>query len=111
MALFIKAAVLLAAVAAPLAPHSTLYSDGTPPDRFQKDGAAIVMFVSTRDQMDAICGKAPPGLKTMACTHMEDGKPAIVTMANPCGVTYDYYAHLLCHEMGHVNGWPRTHGD
>lgn len=111
MALFIKAVALFAAVAAPLAPNSTLYSDGTPPERFQKDGAAVVLFVSTQDDINAICGKAPEGRRTMACTHFEDGKAPIITMPNPCNVTYDYYAHLICHELGHVNGWPRTHGD
>jgi antirestriction protein ArdC len=33
-------------------------------------------------------------------------------MPNPCAFPdSDAYAHLLCHELGHANGWPPTHGD
>jgi hypothetical protein len=103
-------AALFALAAGALAPHSTLYSDGTPPARFQSDSAAIILFVSG-DGVEQLCGKSPPGLRTMACTKTPPDKPPLMVMPNPCLVEYDYYAHLLCHELGHVNGWPATHGD
>jgi hypothetical protein len=35
-----------------------------------------------------------------------------ITMPNPCDYPAgDEYAALLCHELGHLNGWPATHGD
>lgn len=96
--------------AAPVLPdHSTPYSDGTPPTRFQGDNYAVILFVSDSG-IDKICGKAPSGMKTLACTDMAK-KIAVMTLPNPCAIQFDYYAHLVCHELGHVNGWPAMHGD
>jgi hypothetical protein len=104
--LFAAAASLGAALAA----NSTPYSDGAPPARFQKD---VTVTIEMREQagIDAGCralfGAPPSGMKTNACYT-----GAKVIMPNPC--TYpetDTYAHMLCHEIGHANGWAPTHGD
>lgn len=34
-----------------------------------------------------------------------------VIMPNPCPHTQESYARLLCHELGHTNGWPANHPD
>jgi hypothetical protein len=101
---------LLAAASLALAPSSTLYSDSRPPPVFQGDAVSTVEF-SNADRVRSTCedlfGKAPSGMRTRACAT---GHRLI--MPNPC--TYpdsDSYAHLMCHELGHVNGWPSTHGD
>lgn len=34
----------------------------------------------------------------------------MLTVANPCYVDFDgWYARMLCHEMGHTNGWAANH--
>jgi hypothetical protein len=102
--------VLAVLIAAALAVHSTPFSDGRPPSAFQHDATVTVEFAG-QQKIDDTChplfGAPPKGMRTMAC---DTGKK--VLMPNPC--TYpesDRYAHLLCHELGHVNGWPPTHGD
>lgn len=35
---------------------------------------------------------------------------ALVSIGNPCTIDRpDWYSNLLCHELGHVNGWPANH--
>jgi hypothetical protein len=99
-----------AAVAAMLAAASAaLFTDARPPVRFQDDA---VFLVEVRDQrgINAECqllfGVPPEGMKTDACTI--DGR---VIAPNPCDYSLtETYARMLCHEMGHVNGWPPVHG-
>lgn len=114
MPLLLKALALAGVVpfivsAAPLAPNSTLISDGTPPVRFQGPGAAIVLMVNPGD-IDAICGAAPSGYTKIACSGQRDGA-WIIVMPNPCAFDDERYAHILCHEKAHTLLWPATHGD
>jgi hypothetical protein len=100
--------VLAAALAA--APNSTPYSDSRPPVLFQRD-ATMTLEVANQGEIDDTChalfGNPPSGMRTQACTS---GRKVI--MPNPCSFPdSDAYAHLLCHELGHLNGWPATHGD
>lgn len=110
MALLIKAVAMFAAVSAPaLAPHSTLYSDGTPPVRYQGEGAQIVLYLN---DVSEFCGKATnPQYVILACTKPARDGVFITALPNPCQFDDDPYAHLACHEKGHVLGWPATHGD
>jgi hypothetical protein len=99
---------LLGATQSTLAPNSTLYSDGTPPVRFQGEAAEVVVFVN---DVEPYCGKAEnPNYRIIACTGIKDGTPVTV-LPNPCAFNDQYYAHIACHEKGHVLGWPATHGD
>jgi hypothetical protein len=35
---------------------------------------------------------------------------SLLTVANPCHVAQrSWYTEMLCHEMGHVNGWAANH--
>jgi len=104
------AALAGAAAATLLAAGSTPYSDAKPPARFQGD---VSVALEVRDQAgvshecQARFGAPPPGMKTNACFT---GKKVI--MPNPCSFPQtETFAHILCHELGHANGWPSTHGD
>lgn len=100
--------LLIAAAATALAAHSTLVSDSPPPLRFRGDRTVTVEFVQP-PLIDFRCGDVPvpPDKHRIGCTH-----GLTVTMPNPClYAPNDYYAQVLCHELGHVNGWPPTHGD
>jgi hypothetical protein len=125
MALFVKAAafvaVLLAAPAVPqtLPPstprpiqHSGILRDKDsfreviPPQRYQGDTGAVVIFANAAS-IAAMCGAT----NLIACAGKKDGTP-IIAVPNPClFANSDLYAAILCHEMGHVNGWPAAHGD
>lgn len=46
-----------------------------------------------------------PTLNALSCSNA-----AMMTLPNPCSVVDGgWYADLLCHEMGHANGWPESH--
>ena len=102
------ALALLAAAGLP--PKTTPFSDDRPPARFQ--GAVTVQLeVSDQARIDKIChplfGTPPAGMKTDACQTGDR-----VIMPNPCSFPQtETYARMLCHELGHANGWPSTHGD
>jgi hypothetical protein len=75
-----------------------------PPDRYMGDTAAVVIF-SIQTVKDN-CGDAALG-----CSGFSNGVP-IIAAPNPCPLALrDLYAAILCHEIGHLNGWPATHGD
>ena len=101
------AVALLAAPSAPaLAPNSTTTSDAWPPTRFQGDTGAKVMFVAP-GLIGSLCGEAPAGFVIEACTE-----GVMMVLPNPCLFEHtDEYAKLVCHELGHRNLWPSTHGD
>lgn len=85
-------------------PVTNVY-DGDPPPRFQGDNAAIVVF--TNPNLADTCGLPPKGLTFLGCRR---GK--VVFVPNPCPrKSTERYAQTLCHELGHVNGWPGSHGN
>jgi hypothetical protein len=89
-----------------IAPNSTYYSDGMPPERFRANNQVMVRFGSQAD-IEGICGKAPCGKIMLACQP-----PRQMILPNPCRYgPSDQYAKLVCHELAHLNGWPATHGD
>lgn len=46
-----------------------------------------------------------PTLNALSCASS-----TLATVPNPCSVPDGgWYAGLLCHEIGHVNGWPQSH--
>ena len=70
-----------------------------PPPEFQGDRHSMVTFTS---DPDAACR----GIST----HAGDARilgcefHSALVVLNPCGVA-GAYADLLCHELGHANGW------
>jgi hypothetical protein len=89
-----------------LAANSTYYSDTMPPERFRANAQVTIQFAG-QDTIDKICGKAPCNLITLGCQT-----PKKIILPNPCKYgSKDAFAELACHELGHLNGWPATHGD
>ena len=74
------------------------------PQRYQGDNSATVIFTSRQETMDGACTPKKPGL-ALACTLQKK----TIIMPNPCLWPGNEYAKLLCHEMGHVNGWSGDH--
>ena len=76
-----------------------------PPDQFRGDNAALVILTG-REGIAKMCGAPPEGIARFACSGMnKDGVP-IIASANPCLFPEDdFFAGLLCHELGHQNGW------
>lgn len=90
-------------------PNSTQWSTGAPPERYQGNTRASEIRFASPDEVDRIRNNGVPtcGYRVRACEI--DGR---LVMPNPCTFTQiEPYAHLLCHEVGHLNGWPLTHGD
>jgi hypothetical protein len=72
------------------------------------DNTVIVRFVTDPEEINQLCGPPPPGYIIMACVDKIGGH--VMTVPNPCVYKdHDAYARLLCHELGHTNGW--RHGD
>ena len=100
----------LLAAAVATAPGFTPYSDARPPVGFQQNRTVTVEFAS-QTHINTVChalfGAPPVGMKTNACATGQR-----LVLPNPCAYARtDRYAALLCHELGHANGWPPTHGD
>jgi hypothetical protein len=96
--------LIAAAVAA------TPYSDARPPVTLQQNRTVTVEFAG-QGRINSVChslfGAPPAGMKTNACATGQR-----LMLPNPCAFgPSDRYAALLCHELGHANGWPSTHGD
>jgi hypothetical protein len=86
-----------------------LMNDSLPPIKYQGDASAVVITVPDPNQ---VCGPAEKGYVILAC-EFEKKKTPIIVMPNPCrfpeAQNENSYAHLFCHEFGHVNGWNATH--
>lgn len=85
-------------------------ASGKPPVRYRGDTTALVMFVSDVETACREAGlKVVKGTVTEACTVLGGPQPAII-VPNACKKG-GQYAVNFCHEIGHVNGWPPTHGE
>jgi hypothetical protein len=78
-----------------------------PPDRFQSDNYAVALFGGPA-AITALCGGVrADGRVPLACTSDHT-----MALPNPCVFAHaDFYAAIVCHELGHANGWPQNHGD
>jgi hypothetical protein len=88
----------------------TPYSDARPPAALQQNRTVTVEFTG-QQRINSVCnslfGAPPAGMKTNACATGQR-----LVLPNPCTFgPNDRYAALLCHELGHANGWPPPHGD
>lgn len=92
---------------------TTLWTDRLPPERFQHDTYATTFFVGM-PTLEALCSgnSAPASVVVVGCTRTMNSGAQIIVLPNPCLLgKEDYYAQIVCHEMGHTEGWPADHPD
>lgn len=99
---------LLAAAALAIQPVPTA---GLPiPTEYQGTPTAAVVLFLTPQEVNAACGNADPLWNVYACTYVDK---RVIVMPNPClypeAKNVESYAHLMCHEKAHINGW--RHGN
>ena len=79
-----------------------------PPAQYQVDASSFVRFGDRVDIQRECTGRV--GNHSIACATIGGGS---IWIENPCDVYQadrsQHYAALLCHELGHVNGWPADH--
>lgn len=51
-------------------------------------------------------GDIPSKWQILACAEVNGDR---ILMPDPCFHTEESYARLLCHELGHIKGWPKDH--
>lgn len=85
-------------------PNATFYTDVEPPTRFAHapKGSYTVMFGV--DAIDKQCGRPPCGMHFLGCRRGN-----LIVLPDPFSAPN--FAQITRHELGHVNGWPDTHGD
>jgi hypothetical protein len=71
-----------------------------PPVKYQTNNIAIIAIVDNPGEWPGCEPKE--GWVTRGCTKIKD---RTIVMPNPCYYPKDYYARVLCHELGHINGW------
>lgn len=88
----------------------SLYSTDLPPARYQGDVSIRVRFAAPA-AVDRYCHGwgGPRDGWDLGCFI-----PAlrVIVIPNPCGLPAGDASEedkLLCHEIGHVNGWPKDH--
>jgi hypothetical protein len=82
---------------------------GMPPVRFQGNNAAVTVFTD-RAGIEEYCGKAQPGYVIVACRREHENGTSFIFMPNPCVIgDKEIYSRVMCHELGHANGWTGEH--
>jgi hypothetical protein len=94
-------------------PNSTYLTTAMPPVRYRGDATITIEFLGL-DDVNKYCAsgskkimKPVCGYRFYGCQHgnkLYMPHPCVYPETNP-------YTRLLCHEIGHHNGWPGTHGD
>lgn len=97
-----RALVLPLLLAGCASTHQIQGAASMPPERYQQSRPVMVEIVSP-EMVASRCIQRGAVVPAMACANTE-----FITMPNPCQYQ-DWYARLLCHELGHVNGWPAHH--
>jgi hypothetical protein len=81
-----------------------------PPPEFRSNTLVGVEFLDPADVGFRCADRGAtywglPGINAVACATK-----TLVSLPNPCSVINGgWYADLLCHEIGHTNGWPADH--
>ena len=88
-----------------LAPNSTFYSDGEPPARFAHVPNVKLQVRFGQAAIDELCGRPPCGMRFLGCSRGPQ-----MALPDPYSMDSAQFAKIVRHELGHVNGWPATHG-
>lgn len=73
-----------------------------PPSGLRGDNTVQVVFARP-ELVRTLCG-ARNRLELQGCVTGRS-----MRVPNPCLYTNEQYARILCHELGHVNGWAPSH--
>jgi hypothetical protein len=88
--------------------QGTINSD-MPPARFQGD-VGVAVYFTDQSGIEKYCGKASPGHIIIACHRKHINGTSVLFMPNPCLTGgLEQYAKIMCHEIGHANGWSGDH--
>lgn len=105
---------MLVALIAPAIAFSTM-NDSLPPYYYQGNPSALVVKTVDNTNSPEACGVAPKGWRIQACHVKTDEGVSVITSPNPCRFPEAQnpatYAHLMCHEFGHANGWNSDHNN
>lgn len=83
--------------------------DGPPPVRFRGDVEATrVSFTANPEKACRAAGLKNIGEAGVRACSITGGGRREVIIRNPCKAS-GQYARDLCHELGHLNGWPGDH--
>lgn len=80
------------------------YKADLPPVHLRVNKTVSVEFVNNANTKDN-CGVASKG-RFVACASVGGIQ---MILPNPCLYTDDNYARMVCHELGHTNGWETDH--
>jgi hypothetical protein len=90
------------------------YNNDLPPPKYQGNAVPTIVVTVTNPNSKQACGVAQKGWIILACEYEKNGVPTILA-PNPCSFPEandkNSYAHLMCHEFGHVNGWNNDHSN
>ena len=75
-----------------------------PPERYRSDTTSTITFAKP-ELVQELCGKRGVD-ELVACFE-----PPVIIVPNPCDYPDESYARIVCHEIGHANGWPADHKD
>lgn len=83
-------------------PRAGGFSPDLPPKQYQGGARMKVHFT---DHAQSLCGIVKAAKGSIACAGV--GSDWAI-MPNPC-TWRDPYARMMCHELGHSNGWAAEH--
>jgi hypothetical protein len=85
----------------------------TPPAEYTGDASALVYFRANEEVINTACKNKNPATMILGCVYRptKSGEPMLMIIGNPCDYPDERYARHVCHELGHVNGWPANHPD
>lgn len=78
------------------------FSPALPPKQYQGDTRVQVRFTASAS---AMCGIIKASAGSIACAPVGGD---LIIAPNPC-TWRDPYAKMMCHELGHANGWAAGH--
>lgn len=86
-----------------------------PPVQYQGNAKPLVVITVTDPNTKEACGVAQKGYVILGCQRATKEGISLLWMPNPCifpeAQWQGSYAHLMCHEMGHAQGWGGDHPD
>lgn len=87
--------------------HGEAAANWQPPFAMQHGAVVAMDFVDGDEEIARQCGPNADGCSASPAAAKADH--GLIVVHNPCAYQGDFYADTLCHELGHINGWPGDH--